>query len=72
MFLVLFVVLGVGIYYYVNFWFDNQILFDGVWIEWRIWIILYLLYWQLYGELDFGFLKGKNNKILNCLYKFKF
>lgn len=71
MLLALLVVLGVGIYYHANLWPDNQTLFDGVWTEWRIWTILYLPYWQLYGEPDLGSLKGKNNKTSNCPYKFK-
>lgn len=54
----LFVVLGVGIYYHANLWPDHHTFFDGGWTEWRIWTILHLPYWQLYGEPNLDSLKG--------------
>lgn len=67
MFLTIFVVLGVGIYYHANLWPDHQTFFNGEWSEWRIWTILYLPYWQLYGEPNLESLKGKHKSILTTL-----
>lgn len=61
----LFVVLGVGIYYHANLWPDHHTFFDGGWTEWRIWTILHLPYWQLYGEPNLDSLKGKHKNILS-------
>lgn len=70
MLLTLFVVLGVGIYYHANLWPDHQTFFNGRWSEWRIWTIVYLPYWQLYGEPNLDSLSGKND-ISKSLLVFK-
>lgn len=64
MLITLFVVLGVGIYYHANLWPDHQTFFNGVWTEWTIWTILYLPYWQLYGEPNLESLRGSD--LLSC------
>lgn len=67
----LFVLLGVGIYYHANLWPDYQKLFIGGWAEWRIWTILYVPYWQLYGEPNLESFRGNNNNISNILITIK-
>jgi hypothetical protein len=58
LFVVIFIVIGVGIYYHTNLWPDHQGIWDGDWTQWRIWQIIYYPYFQLYGELFNDFLEG--------------
>ncbi|XP_056002343.1 transient receptor potential cation channel subfamily M member 2-like [Ostrea edulis] len=58
--LVVFVVVGVGMYYHANLWPDHQRIWGGDWTEWRIWKIIYYPYWQLYGDAYNDFLEGKD------------
>lgn len=62
--IILFVVLGVGVYYHANLWPDHQSLWSGSLSNWRIWTIMSHSYWQLYGEVDLEFLTGSNQD--NC------
>lgn len=53
-----------GIYYYVNLYFDYYLMWYGKLSRWRVWIIIFYLYWELYGELDLDILDG-----IEILYK---
>ncbi|XP_061190312.1 transient receptor potential cation channel subfamily M member 8-like [Saccostrea echinata] len=57
--LVVFVVLGVGIYYHANLWPDHPTIWNGDLHNWRIWKIIYYPYWQLYGETNNNLLQGE-------------
>lgn len=59
LYVVFFVVFGVGIYFHANLWTDDQSIWSGDWTDWRIWTIIYYPYWQLYGEMNLGILEGK-------------
>ncbi|XP_061190897.1 transient receptor potential cation channel subfamily M member-like 2 [Saccostrea echinata] len=59
--LAIFVVFGVGIYYHANLWPDHLYIFgDGSIESWRIWRIISLPYWQLYGESNEEYISGKD------------
>ncbi|XP_062566531.1 transient receptor potential cation channel subfamily M member-like 2, partial [Saccostrea cucullata] len=56
--LAVFVVLGVGVYYHAVLWPDHTTLWNGDWVDWRIWKIIYYPYWQLQGESNNKYLEG--------------
>ncbi|XP_062599241.1 transient receptor potential cation channel subfamily M member 4-like, partial [Saccostrea cucullata] len=59
--LAIFVIFGVGIYYHANLWPDHVYIFgDGSLGSWRIWKIISLPYWQLYGEPNEEYISGKD------------
>lgn len=63
-YIILFVVSGVGIYYHANLWPDHQTMWSGRLSDWRIWTILLHPYWQIFGEVDLEYLTGSNQD--NC------
>ncbi|XP_062617222.1 uncharacterized protein LOC134278929, partial [Saccostrea cucullata] len=63
--LAIFVIVGVGMYYHANLWPDHRKLFgDGSIETWRIWTIIALPYFQLYGDSNDDFFSGDDD--LNC------
>lgn len=64
LFIAVFVVFGIGIYYHANLWPDHRSFWDGNWQNWRVWTILTLPYWQLYGDPNLDSLDGSEPK--NC------
>lgn len=74
LFIAVFVVFGIGIYYHANLWPDHRSFWDGNWQNWRVWTILTLPYWQLYGDPNLNSLDGKTHRIFSsnlfaCLKK---
>lgn len=63
--IVVFVILGVGIYYHANLWPDHQAMWKGGFTNWSIWKIIYYPYWQLYGEFNLDVLSGNDQTDCN-------
>nr|XP_022311261.1 uncharacterized protein LOC111116555 [Crassostrea virginica] len=61
MLIVVFLVIGVGIYYQANLYPDYQHFWSGDWKEWRIWEVLYYPYWQIYSDFNLDYLHGNCN-----------
>lgn len=54
---------GVGVLYHANMYPSHYDMWNRKdWTYWRIWKIIYIPYWQIYGELFLEEFQGKRIK----------
>jgi hypothetical protein len=57
--------IGVGVLYHANMYPAHYDMWNKAgWKYWRIWKIMYIPYWQIYGELFLDTFQGKYD---NCI-----
>lgn len=50
--------IAVGVMYHVNKWPNHPDMWPSAIEKWRIWQMMYLPYWQIYGEVSLDIVKG--------------
>jgi hypothetical protein len=57
--------IGVGVLYHANMYPAHYDMWNKAgWTYWRIWKIIYIPYWQIYGETNLEIFEGNYN---NCI-----